>query len=249
MTSQTISVNEAALLVKKSPQTIRRLIKGNTIKYRRKHTPQGFLYHIERQSLLDYFFSPEDKKTASVCLPRVSRPIKEKPQEIKITPEEENGVYDLDFKKSAEEAREDIVVEPFDELLEEKKEDAASEFELLPQEEVVASKKDASQQASQAQKDTGQQPSIQQTSKQNDSFSQQASQVQTVEDNTKFILNYFNDTLQQIVKQHERVIRQYEEDKRNLFNLVETFQQRIVNLEHHIRQLEAPKKKWWQFWK
>lgn len=235
MASQTISVSEAALLVKKSAQTIRRLIKGNMIKYRRKHTPQGFSYHIERQSLLDYFFSPEDKRITPVRLPGVSRPVKKKPKEIKITPEEDNGVYDLDFKESVE-AREEVVAEPFYEPLEEKKEGTIDELEPLPQEEVVISKKGASRQADVKSKKGG--PS-----------SQQASQAQTAQDNTKFILDYFNDTLQQIVKQHERIIHQYEEDKRNLFNLVETFQQRIVNLEHHIRQLEAPKKNWWQFWK
>lgn len=48
------------------------------------------------------------------------------------------------------------------------------------------------------------------------------------------------------------LIRQHREDKGRLFELLETFQKRILILEEHIRQLEAPKaapKKWYQFFR
>jgi hypothetical protein len=48
------------------------------------------------------------------------------------------------------------------------------------------------------------------------------------------------------------LIRQHREDKNRLFELLETFQKRILILEDHIHQLEAPKgtpKRWYKFWK
>lgn len=55
MKSQFINLNEAATLINKSTQTLRRLIKSNKIKYRRKKTPQGFIYFIDISSLKELF--------------------------------------------------------------------------------------------------------------------------------------------------------------------------------------------------
>ncbi len=55
MVNQLISITEAADLVNKSTQTIRRLIKAGAVKYRRKKTAQGFNYMIDKASLLDQF--------------------------------------------------------------------------------------------------------------------------------------------------------------------------------------------------
>ena len=55
MDIQFISLNKAAGLVNKSTQTIRRLIKSNKIKFRRKRTPQGFIYFIDQKSLIEVF--------------------------------------------------------------------------------------------------------------------------------------------------------------------------------------------------
>lgn len=55
MVNQMLTLQEAAFLSRKSSQTIRRLIKSNKIKYRRRRTPQGFNYFIEKESLLDFF--------------------------------------------------------------------------------------------------------------------------------------------------------------------------------------------------
>lgn len=48
------------------------------------------------------------------------------------------------------------------------------------------------------------------------------------------------------------LIRQHREDKDRLFELLETFQKRILTLEDHIRQIEAPKapkRRWYQIFK
>ena len=53
--SQYVSLQDAALLSGKSPQTIRRLIKGNNVRYRKYKTPQGFTYLVEKNALLNRF--------------------------------------------------------------------------------------------------------------------------------------------------------------------------------------------------
>lgn len=53
--SQYVSLQDAALLADKSPQTVRRLVKSNKIRYRKYKTPQGFTYLVEKTSLLDHF--------------------------------------------------------------------------------------------------------------------------------------------------------------------------------------------------
>ncbi|MEK7528562.1 MAG: hypothetical protein AAB592_02250 [Patescibacteria group bacterium] len=55
-------------------------------------------------------------------------------------------------------------------------------------------------------------------------------------------LSQFNGTVQKLITQNER-------DKQSFFELIKTFQERIVVLENEIKQLEAPQnKKWWELW-
>lgn len=53
--SQYLNLKDAALLSGKSAQTIRRLIKGNTVRYRKYKTPQGFSYLVEKTSLTNHY--------------------------------------------------------------------------------------------------------------------------------------------------------------------------------------------------
>lgn len=55
MATQMLTLQEAAFISRRSAQTIRRLIKGNKIRYRRRRTPQGFNYYVEKESLLGFF--------------------------------------------------------------------------------------------------------------------------------------------------------------------------------------------------
>ena len=57
-------------------------------------------------------------------------------------------------------------------------------------------------------------------------------------------LGKFATTIQDLVKQNEQ-------DKKNFFELIKTFQDRVVSLENQIKMLEAPKQQssWWQIWK
>ena len=52
MTETFITIQDAAEISGKSIQTIRRALKGNKIIYKRKRTPQGFNYLLNRESLL-----------------------------------------------------------------------------------------------------------------------------------------------------------------------------------------------------
>ncbi len=53
MANQLISIADAADLTNKSSQTIRRMLKAGKVKYRRKKTPQGFNYMIDKASLME----------------------------------------------------------------------------------------------------------------------------------------------------------------------------------------------------
>ena len=55
MSSKLVSIKEAAELAEKSTQTIRRLIKGNKVKFKKRRTPQGFNYQVDKESLAAYF--------------------------------------------------------------------------------------------------------------------------------------------------------------------------------------------------
>lgn len=55
-------------------------------------------------------------------------------------------------------------------------------------------------------------------------------------------IGQFNMTIQKLVEQNQK-------DKEGFFQLIKTFQDRVVILEDQIKQLEAPHASWWQFWK
>ncbi len=64
MVQEYLTIQEAADLVNKSFQTLRRAIKANKIKYRRQRTPQGFNYLIIKDSLVDYYKLEEANEIA-----------------------------------------------------------------------------------------------------------------------------------------------------------------------------------------
>lgn len=92
-TSQYISLQDAALLSGKSPQTIRRFIKGNKVRYRKYKTPQGFTYLVEKTSLLNRFESEEEMPETNMEeaeLVEENEPIEQiEPQPIHYIPAQE----------------------------------------------------------------------------------------------------------------------------------------------------------------
>ncbi len=74
MSKVSISIQEAAKLSGKSIQTIRRALKSKKLKFKKKKTPQGFNYLINRESLIEVYnltfetpkFEAADTKTESV---------------------------------------------------------------------------------------------------------------------------------------------------------------------------------------
>jgi len=153
MTSgQYISLKDASLLTDRSPQTIRRLIKSNQIRYRKYKTPQGFTYLVEKTSLLEHFKDEE--------------------------------IHEKEFEEELEE----------------------SEAELIEE------------------------------------FTPNASFQHREEPTPPPPSPAFPTIINELIRQHR-------EDKDRLFELLETFQKRILTLEDHIRQIEAPKqakRKWYQ---
>lgn len=51
----------------------------------------------------------------------------------------------------------------------------------------------------------------------------------------------FNSTLTKLIDQHSK-------EKENLFNLIENFQNKVVNLENQIKIERMNNKSWWKFW-
>jgi len=47
----------------------------------------------------------------------------------------------------------------------------------------------------------------------------------------------------------DKLLDQHRADKDKLYQLVELFQKRVIDLEEQVKLLQAPKKKWWQVWK
>lgn len=141
-----ISITDAATFTGKSIQTIRRMIKSQKVRVKKEHTPQGFVYLIEKDSL---------KNLSSDSLLAMHRT---------------HGGLVTD--------------------------QAASQAEMF----------DAKKMA----------------------------------DEWKAEMGKFNDTVQKLIEQSQK-------DKDNFFNLIKSFQERVMQLESHIKLLEAPKKKWWQF--
>ena len=72
--AQFISINEAAELVGKSQQTIRRVIKAKKVDSRREKTPQGFNYFIGKASLLSYYGVSESAAPAEQAVEQRSVP-------------------------------------------------------------------------------------------------------------------------------------------------------------------------------
>lgn len=60
--SEYISLNEAAEISGKSLQTIRRAVKAKKISIKRKKTPQGFHYLVEKKSLMSCYAIKTTKK-------------------------------------------------------------------------------------------------------------------------------------------------------------------------------------------
>lgn len=97
--SQYLNLQDAALLSDKSAQTIRRLIKGNKVRYRKYRTPQGFTYLVEKNSLMNHFEIEEGKE----------RPQNDEPELVEeFVPEDE---LDTDDEEEEEEEEEAPVVE------------------------------------------------------------------------------------------------------------------------------------------
>jgi hypothetical protein len=55
MPKEFLTLQEASDLTGKSAQTLRRAIKGGKLRFRKKKTPQGFNYKVDKQSLLDLY--------------------------------------------------------------------------------------------------------------------------------------------------------------------------------------------------
>ncbi len=104
--SQYINLQDAALLSEKSAQTIRRLIKGNKIRYRKYKTPQGFTYLVEKTSLIKHFDIEEGKEPkAEESEPELVEEFVPENEIKEETPEIQEPVVEQVYKQERSETR------------------------------------------------------------------------------------------------------------------------------------------------
>lgn len=187
--SQYLSLQDASLLVNKSPQTIRRLIKGNRIRYRKYKTPQGFTYLVEKTNLARYFEEHEREEEDDELL-----------SDAELVEEFDPAIPEVATLKPLPQEPRMVHAEPIPQY--------TQPHQPVPQQETY----DIAQ---------GNGPSFQ-----HNGFSG-ASHAE-------------RDSLQPIITQ---LVQQHREDKKRLFELLETFQKRILILEDQLKQLEAPEQK------
>lgn len=60
-----ITINEAAAILEKSVQTVRRMIKQKRIHVKKQKTPQGFNYLIVKETLLEFLSSASQEEMAA----------------------------------------------------------------------------------------------------------------------------------------------------------------------------------------
>lgn len=274
--NQFLSVSEAASLIKKSTQTIRRMIKNKKIKFRRKRTPQGFTYFIDKDNLLEIYGNELPSKKPEVGKIR---------QAEKTANEVKQGLKDADLTEAKKADLKDAIKEKIDsrstfnedpvdplagqardniEMVEESdifrleadetEEKGKAGLKDLPKEERAKNAEiDIEEIQTEESSDETMEPEVDfsHITEENDKAEKSQQQTQNPEliNQNEQAFMYFNNTLQQMINQYDRMLKNQEEDKRNLFKLVGTFQDRIGVLENRIKQLEAPKKKWWQWWK
>ncbi|MBU1018884.1 MAG: helix-turn-helix domain-containing protein [Patescibacteria group bacterium] len=95
MANQLLTIAEAASVAKKSQQTIRRLIKNDNVKSRRKRTPQGFNYMVDKASLLEYLgvieTQPKPKKNEPAPVPEYD----DEPEIYVLDPQDEDVIEEV----------------------------------------------------------------------------------------------------------------------------------------------------------
>lgn len=188
-------MKDAALLSGKSAQTIRRLIKGSKIRYRKYKTPQGFTYLVEKTSLLDHFKMNEVEESEL--------------NEAELVEEFDPSMTDIEIDAAP-------VVEP-----------------VMTQPHPQPVQTPPVQTYEQARPEPATRPFAGQNSRLNENHSSNETD-----------LSGFQNIMGQMVQQHR-------DDKKRLFELLETFQKRILTLEDQLKQLSPPpeNKRWYQIFK
>lgn len=219
------------------------------IKFRRKHTPQGFNYFVDRNSLEIYFGLGDSDSHPLDELNEHSHAIDSSDNygsslNLKPSHHEEKVVAKDTAKKSSLQQQPHFPQPPTHH-------DRVG-LESIPYEELDPSPPQMpSQDTEKTLHIDSSADSVfsKPTYHQDDNTIHIDSDFQKRTPDLNQFLPEFNKTIDRLIEQYERVISQQEEDKRNLFRLVETFQERIISLENRIKQLEAPKKvkKWYHF--
>lgn len=229
--SQYVSLQDASLVSNKSPQTIRRMIKANKIRYRKYKTPQGFTYLVEKNSLMNFFEMEEaDPTSKDVILDSIESNEDTEEGDFELVEENvpenrparsDNGVYAVRIEPE----RSQGTVRPFmgDAMGSQPQGGFLGNQTGNPMNGPLNTHMGSTGMGSQQGASLGSQPS---STPLNGSAGYQGQ--------NSHASAQFQGVISQLVQQHR-------EDKKRLFELLEIFQKRIHILEDQLKQLEAPK--------
>lgn len=100
MANDTITIQEAADLSKKSVQTIRRAIKSKKLKTKKQKTPQGFNYLVDKASLFEIYNMGSVEKAAEAPKVKEKKTVEaQESQEIKSHKKESTPVTSEDLQR------------------------------------------------------------------------------------------------------------------------------------------------------
>lgn len=275
MTNQMLSLQEAAFIARKSSQTIRRLIKTNKLNFRRRRTPQGFIYFVEKTSLMDYFD----------LMPRV---LPDERSEIEEEMDEEN-VADVAIKEQGCNPAPTEATEghrrPAPTHTNEAQTHASDPATVVkpaqsysPTTSPAEMKNDASGESSKksvfnAKIRPSKSEEVNNGSKKADVYNLTNQDILTNQnrehadiqgentsnnvESTSLINQNQQESFMLGAKQLEKfaetisnLVNQHNEDKKNLYAVINNYQGRIKQLEDQVKMLNSPTtKKWYQFWK
>jgi hypothetical protein len=246
--NQYISLKDAAMMADRSTQTIRRLVKANKIRYRKYKTPQGFTYLVEKSSLLAHFTDEDEMDDAELVEDF------EPPQRAQAPQPMSNGVHPTQpVQQPAPHPMPQNTVYPQADYPQ-----AETVYEPVQPSQSMPSNGTHPPQMNhqphvqpQTQPQPAPQPQAQPVTPP-PAATMQSSLPHNPNNPSHSPTHPGGDLPQNFQHIVNELIRQHRNDKNRLFELLETFQKRILTLEEHIKQLEAPKpevkkKGWFSF--
>ena len=220
MEEMLISITDAAQMCGKSIQTLRRAIKSKKIKVRKKRTPQGFNYLVEKESVLSFYGLKEPKSFRDIPIEQgIDEAAIHASHGVHDAPVTSEGVHSEGLPVDTVDARDTV---------------HARAEELAKMHDIQVAQAQAAAQAQAVALATTQATTH-----------QMALRLEIHETATIAV----QESVKQLDSKLENLVGQYTQERTQLGNLLKEFQDRMLVIENQVRMLQAPKKRWFQMWK